>query len=50
MSSTTGAWAYGEKAPMPSQEQTKTKEVRGSSSRGGFGAMPQDAKAAAKSA
>lgn len=50
MSSTTGSWAYGEKAPMPSQEQTTSKGVRGSLTRGGFGTLPPDAKVAAGAA
>lgn len=43
MSSTTRSCAYGGRKLMPSQ-------IRGSSKRGGFGSMPQDAKAMVETA
>ncbi|WP_213290073.1 hypothetical protein [Bradyrhizobium sp. sGM-13] len=48
MNGTTGSWAYGEKAPMPREEQTKVKEIRDSSIHCGLRSIPRDAIVAAK--
>ncbi len=48
MNDTTGAWDYGEQAPMPREEQTKAKEIRHSTIHCGSGSIMRDVIVAAK--